>query len=136
LRFTETLLKDTYAARYLIDREQAGFVAVIEVGGVVANLIGEVNQLRFEWRTQFKKILAEFGMIFRGVVVRVFDDAFTHFKRQIQSAESGIAEFEVFHDAERVQVVIEGKSVLAHGRVEGFFSCMSKGRMADVMHQR
>jgi len=32
--------------------------------------------------------------------------------------------------------VIEGKSVLAHGGVEGFFSGMAKRWMADVMDQR
>jgi hypothetical protein len=42
---------------------------------------------------------------------------------------------EIFNDAKRVQVVIEGEPVLAHGGVEGFFSGVAEWGMADVMHQ-
>ena len=65
----------------------------------------------------------------------MLDDAFTDFEGQIQSAKRGVPEFEIFDDAERVQVVIEGQSVLAHGGVESFFSGVAEGRMADVVHQ-
>jgi len=37
----------------------------------------------------------------------VFDDAFTHFESQVEPAKGGIALFEIFHDAQRVQIVVE-----------------------------
>ena len=66
----------------------------------------------------------------------MLNDAFAHFEGQIQSAKSSVALFEVFHDAQSMQVVIEKKTVLAHGGVKRLFSRMAKGRMAEVMHQR
>jgi hypothetical protein len=66
----------------------------------------------------------------------MLDDAFTHLESQIESAKRGIAKFEVFDDTKRVQVVIERKTVLAHGGVKSFFSGMAKGWMADVVDQR
>ena len=39
--------------------------------------------------------------------MRVLDDAFAHFERQVQPAKRCIADFEVFHDAQCVQVVVE-----------------------------
>jgi len=119
----------------LLDCEQAGFVTVVEISGVVADFVGEVDQLRFEGWALIQKILGEFGMICRLVVVRMLDDAFADFESQIESAEGGVAQFEVFDDTERVQVVVEGKSMLTHGCVESLFSGVAEGRMADVVDQ-
>src|ERR1700677_2154723 len=68
------------------------------------------------------------------VIVRVLDDAFTDFESEIQSAERRITKFEVFDNAERVQIVIEGKSVLTHSRVERIFSRVSEWRMAEIVY--
>ncbi len=46
----------------LFDAEDAGFDAVIEVGGVVADLVGEVDELGFERRALVEEVVAEFGM--------------------------------------------------------------------------
>ncbi len=66
----------------------------------------------------------------------MLDDAFADFEGQIQSAERGIAELEIFDDTQRVQIVIEGKSVLAHRGVERLFSGVPERWMADVVDQR
>ena len=92
--------------------------------------------MRFERRTLFEEVLREFGMIVRFVVVRVLDDAFANFEGKIQSAKGGVAEFEIFDDAERVQIVVERKSVLAHRGIKSFFAGMAKGWMADIVDQR
>ena len=112
-----------------------GFVAVVEVGGVVGDFVGQVDQLGFERRALVEQIFGEFGMFFRVVVVRVLDDAFAHFEGQVQAAEGGVALFEIFDDAEGVQVVVEEEAVLAHGGVERFFAGVAEGRMADVVDQ-
>src|SRR5580658_9438458 len=74
-------------------------------------------------------------MIFGVVVVRMLDDALTNFKGQVQSAEGGVALFEIFDDAKCVQIVIEGEAVLVHGRVERFFSRVPEWRMPEIVHQ-
>ena len=65
----------------------------------------------------------------------MLDDAFTHLESQVESAKSRVAKFEVFDDTKRVQVVIEGKSVQAHGGIERLFSGVAKGWMTDVVDQ-
>ena len=67
--------------------------------------------------------------------MRVLDDALADFEGQVQSAKSSVAEFEVFDNAQRVQVVIERKPVLAHGGVERLFSRVAERRMAEIVHQ-
>src|ERR1700733_2930087 len=74
-------------------------------------------------------------MIFGVVVVGMLDDALTNFKGQVQAAEGGVALFEIFDDAKCVQIVIEGEAVLAHSRVQRFFSGVAKWRMAEIVHQ-
>ncbi len=112
-----------------------GFVAVIEVGGVVSNLVGQVDQLGLKRRPLIEQILSQFGKLAGGVVVRVLDDAFPHFKRQVQAAKTSIAHLKILDDTQRVQVVIEEGSMLSHSCVQSFFAGMAKGRMSNVVHQ-
>src|SRR4029077_6089103 len=88
-------LKQINAFRNLLDREQPRFVAIVEVGGVVGNLVGQVDKLRFERRLLIEQILGKFRMLPSIVIVRVLDDALADFKCQIQPAESGVTQFEV-----------------------------------------
>src|ERR1017187_4734192 len=74
-------------------------------------------------------------MLFDVVIMGVLDDAFADFEGEVQAAEGGVALFEIFDDAEGVQVVVEEEAVLAHGGVEGLFSGMAEGRVADVVDQ-
>jgi hypothetical protein len=39
-----------------------GFVAVVEVGGVVGDFVGEVDELSFERRALVEQIFGELGM--------------------------------------------------------------------------
>src|SRR5579863_7655510 len=43
----------------LFERQQVGFVSVVEVGGAVGNFIGHIDKLRFERRTQIEQIFGE-----------------------------------------------------------------------------
>src|SRR5258708_15729473 len=129
-------LEEIHTIRDLRNREQPGFVAIVEVGGVVGNFVGKVDKLRFERRPLIEQILGKLRMLPGSVIVRVLDDALADFKRQIQPAESGITQFEVLDNAERMQVVIKRKPVLSHGGVERFFSRVAKRRVAEVVNQR
>ena len=65
----------------------------------------------------------------------MLDDAFAHFKSQIQAAKGGVTQLKVLDDPQRVQVVIEEKAMLAHGGVERLFAGVPEGRVADVVDQ-
>jgi hypothetical protein len=45
----------------LLDCEQARFVAIVQIGGVVGNLVGQVDELRFERRALVEQIFGQFG---------------------------------------------------------------------------
>ncbi len=66
----------------------------------------------------------------------MLDDALAHLKCKIQAREIQIALLEFFHDAQRVQVVIERPAVGTHERVQRPLSCVAERGMADVVHQR
>ena len=74
-------------------------------------------------------------MLSGGIVVGVFDDAFTNFKTEVESGEGDVAALEVFHDAQGVQVVVKAESVGLHGFVEGTFASVAEGRVAEVVGQ-
>ena len=38
-----------------------GFVAVIEIGGVVGNFVSQIDELSFERRSLVKQVLGQFG---------------------------------------------------------------------------
>ena len=61
----------------------------------------------FERWVLVEKILSQVGVLGRIVGTRVLDDAFTHFESEIQSSKGSVALLEIFHNAQRVQVVIE-----------------------------
>ena len=75
-------------------------------------------------------------MFRRVVIARVFDDALANFEGEVQAAKGGVALFKIFDDAQRVQVVVKEKAMVAHGRVERLFSGVAEWGMAEVMHQR
>ena len=86
-------------------------------------------------RALVEQVFGQFGM-WRGiVVVRMLDDAFAYFEGQVQTAEGGVALFEIFDNAQSVEVVIEAEPVFAHGGVESLFARVAKGRMADVVDE-
>ncbi len=120
----------------MLECQQTRFEAVVEVGSVVTDFVGQVDQLCFKRRTLVEQVLCKLGMFRSVVVARVLDDAFAHFEREIQAAKGGVALFKVFHDAQSVQVVFEGQTVGAHGGIERFFARMAEGRVAEVMHER
>ena len=65
----------------------------------------------------------------------MFNDSFPYFEAQVESTKFGVAQLEIFHDAKRVQVVVECQPVAAHGCIQRLLTGVTKGRMSDVMHQ-
>src|SRR5579862_7244715 len=75
-------------------------------------------------------------MLAHVVVMRMLDDPLADLKRQVEPAKRRISQFEVFHDAERVQIVVKRKSVFAHRGVESLLARMAKRWMSHVVYQR
>ena len=111
------------------------FKAVIQIRGVVGDLVGKINELCFQGRPLLQQVVGQLWEFFGGVVTRVLDDALAHLKGQVQAAKGRVALLEILYDAQGVQIVVEPQAMLAHGRVESFLPRVSKGRVADVMHQ-
>src|SRR5207302_6125089 len=93
------------------------------------------NQLRFERRTQIEQIFAELRKLRRGVIPRMLDDAFAHFKRKIEAGKIQVALLKMLDDAQGMQIVIEVAAMGAHQFVEPAFPRMSERRMANVVNQ-
>ncbi len=74
-------------------------------------------------------------MLPRIVIMRMLDDAFADFEREIEAAKCGVALLKILDDAEGVQVVVKRKAVLAHGCIQCLFAGMAERRVADVVHQ-
>ena len=113
----------------------SGRETVIEVGCVVCDLVGQVDDLSFERGPLARTIFIELRKFSAFEVARVFDDSFAHLKSQIQTGKTGISLLEVLHDAQRMKIVIESVAELLHLAVKLFFSGMRKGRMADIVRE-
>ena len=82
-----------------------------------------------------EQVFSQFGVFGFAVIVRVLDDALANLERQIQAREIGIPQLQIFHGAQRLQVVIEELAVAAHQEVQRALAGVSKRRMADVVDQ-
>src|SRR6266567_4222806 len=111
------------------------FVSVVEIGGVVGDFVGQIDQLGFERRALVEQVFRKFGMVFCRVIMGVLDDALADFESKIQAAKGGVTLFEVFDNSKGMQVVIEREAMLVRSGIERFFSGMAEGRVSDVVDQ-
>src|SRR5258708_20519358 len=65
----------------------------------------------------------------------MLDNPFANFKREIQAGKIDVALFELFDDAEGVQIVVEGGAARADKFVECACAGMAKRRVADVVDE-
>jgi len=119
----------------VVDLEQAGLYAVVEVGGEVGDLVGEVNQLGFDRGALIEEVAGEFGMLIGAVVARMLDDTLANAKGEIEATVGGVALLEVFDYAEGVDVVVEAAAVSAEAGIEGALASVAEGGMANVVDQ-
>ncbi len=68
--------------------------------------------------------------------MRVLNDALAHFEGQVQPREVRIPQLQIFHGAQRLQIVIEEFAMAAHQKIERALARVSKRRMPDVVYQR
>ena len=67
--------------------------------------------------------------------MRVLNDAFADGEGEIEAAIGGVALFKVSDDAQGVEVVVEAETVIGEFGVEGFFSGVAEGWVADVVNE-
>ena len=125
-----------HALAHLLQREDAGVESVVQIGGQVGDLVGQIDQLGLKGRELIEKVLGQFGVRCGRVVVGVLDDSFAHGQGQVQAAKARVALLKPGDDAQGVQVVVEAEPEAAQALVESLFAGVAKGRMADVVGQR
>ena len=129
-------LEDRHALANLRQLQQLGLEAIVKVGGVVGNLVGQIDELRLQRRPQIEQVFGQLGMLGGAVIVRVLDDALADFEGQVQAAKLRVAQLHLLDRAQRLQVVVEELAMLAHQQVERALAGVPERRMPDVVHQR
>jgi hypothetical protein len=129
----------------LLQRQQAGSHAVVDVVRVVGDLVGEVAQLRFQGRLgMVEKSMRHTAGIDRldlaGVGGRaVLEDALTRLEAQVETVPGRVALLQMVHHAQALKVVLEATpfaAVPAHAVVERILTGVAEGGVAQVMRQR
>jgi ribose transport system substrate-binding protein len=131
-----TASKQGHARADLLQRENPGIHAVVEIGRQIGDLVGEIDQLCLERGPQAEEIFRQLRMLPRVVVARVLDDAFADAEREIEAAERSVAFLKPGHDAQRVEIVIEAQPPGAQCLVQRLFAGMTEWRVAYVVDQR
>ena len=134
-------------------REQTGAQAIIDVVGVIGDIICDRSRLRFEARMEAELqalhcIVAEDRSrdAARPVALRrrarsveqrpvVLDEAGQRRLGQVEAVELGVMPLELGHDAQSVAVVVEA-AVLGHTGVEGVLAGMPEGGVAEIVAER
>src|SRR5215475_14213969 len=73
--------------------EEFSFTGIVQVRRVICDFIDVIDELRLEGRAQVQQIFSKFGEIGGGILARMLDDAFAHFKGEIQSRKIEVAAF-------------------------------------------
>ena len=120
----------------VFDFEQARGEAIVQVGRVVGDLIGQIDQLRFQRRAKSGKIFVQRRILALFEIARMLDDALADFKGQVQAGKPRVAVFEQFDDAQGVKIMVEAIAKAAHLAIQLVFARMRERRMADVVAKR
>ncbi len=135
------------------EREQTGAQAVVDVMGVIGDIVSDRRRLRLEARMEAEVqalplVVAEdrrrnaarpvaLGRRARGVEQRsvVLDQPRQRRLGQVEPVELGVAALELGDDAQGVAVVVEA-AVLGHAGVERVLAGMPEGRVAEIVAER
>ena len=122
--------------RQLVERDEAGAQAVVDIVIVIGDLIGHIRDLRFERRLPAsEKALAEIAEPARVFTRTMLEDAFARFKAEIEAVERAVVLFELIDDGEALQVVLEA-AVIAHAFVQRILARVAEWRMTQIVRKR
>src|SRR6185369_13375782 len=130
---------DDREAGQLLEVEDPGPQAVVDVVIVVGNVVRDRRDLRLEaWPASKLKVPLRIGLghgpgrpEHRAIVLR---EAPERFPAEVEPVEAGIWRLELRHEPDGVGIVVEPSGV-GERRIEGSFSRMAERRMAEVMGQ-
>ena len=120
------------------DVEQLGAQPIVDIMGIVCNVVGERRYLRLGGRlggqidpVPARQVGDDFGDRPAGQRTVVLDEPLDRLPSQVETIESGIAAFELGDDAQGLSIVVEATEVL-HERVEFFLAGVAKRRMPEL----
>jgi hypothetical protein len=117
----------------LVERQQPGAVAVVNVVVVVGDRIGDVGYLRLEARLPaLQEALANVPELTRVALRAVLEDAFARLEHEVETREIGVLRLELIDDSQRLQVVLEA-SVVSHARIQRVLPGVAEGRVPEVV---
>ena len=137
----------------VVDHEQAGAQAIVDVVRVIGDIVSNRCYLRFERRVapQLQIVIpVEIGDADRepmfaiapdglarpvGQRTVMFHHAFERFPGQVEAVEVGVAVFQRGDDAQRLRVVVEA-ALLFQAVVQRPFARMAEWRVAEIVGQR
>ena len=114
------------------DRDHLRLQPVVDVVGVISDLVGVVDDLRFERR---RLVGVEFRDLRPVVAGRVLDDPLSNLPREIQAGKIRIALLQDVHDAHALRVVLEA-AVLLHQPVQDLLAGVTERSVAEVVGER
>ena len=119
----------------LLDIDQPGAHAVVDVVIVVGDGIGEVRKLRLESGLRaIEESLADIAEQPRVLHGAMLEHAFAAFEREIEAGELRVAFLEFIDDSQRLQVVLEA-AVFAHAFVERVLAGVAERRVPEVVRE-
>ena len=119
----------------LLDRDQAGTDAVVDVVVVVGDRVGQVGELRLErGLAAVEEPRAELAELPRVGCGAVLQDALARLERQVEPGELRIALLEFVHHSQRLQVVLEPAEI-AHAFVERVLARVTERGVPEVVRQ-
>src|SRR6185437_15072232 len=119
----------------ILEIDELGTNAVVDVVIVVGNLVGQVGDLRFEaGLAPVEETLTELAQL-AGVTYRtMFEDAFTALEGQVETTELRIALFQLIHHAQGLDVVLE-PSIGAHTLIQRILAGVTEWSMAEIVRK-
>ena len=126
----------------IVDREQFGAQAVVDIVVHIGDVVGQRQQPALPAKTSDvtssgqrlsnEAIGPASGGLQRAVVLH---QTFECFPGQVQPVEIGIAVFELGNEPKRMRVVIEAAEIQSRG-VQRFFAGMAERRVAEIVGER
>ncbi|QTK78444.1 hypothetical protein AT6N2_C0560 [Agrobacterium tumefaciens] len=129
--------------------EITGTQTVIDVMGIVGDVVGNCRHLRLEAGIAADLEILQLAIFEDGQRNRTFyalalrihqraivlDEAFQRFPGQVDAVIFGITALQLGDDAQRLGVMVEAAIGQQH-RIQRVFAGMAEGRVAEIMHQR
>ena len=137
----------------VVEREQIGAQAVVDIVGVIGDVVGNGRGLRLGAgkRPQFQILDARIGRdrrrhAMRGIAADgsagtvgeravVLGEAFQRLPGEVEPVELGIAALERGDDAQGLRVVVEAAEIFRAG-LERALAGVAEGRMAEIVRER